>query len=140
MGSFVVGQCIRMRRTRRLIWPRTSRPEGVLPDRSNTATGRAVVTADTPAAREVFTHGETAWLCPAASPDALADAIRCLCDDPSLRRRIGRQPKNKLTRLAGHAKIDLLRRVVADDPGQFDADAGNAATAFGEDAAANESD
>jgi glycosyltransferase involved in cell wall biosynthesis len=55
------------------------------------ATGRVVVTADTPAVREVFAHGETAWLCPAANPHALADAIRRLCDDPSLRRRIGRQ-------------------------------------------------
>jgi hypothetical protein len=42
MVIFVAGQCIRMRRTRRLIWPRTSRPEGVLPERNSTATGRPV--------------------------------------------------------------------------------------------------
>src|SRR3954469_19594389 len=33
---------VRMRRTMRRMWPRTSRPDGVLPDRSSTATGRAV--------------------------------------------------------------------------------------------------
>jgi hypothetical protein len=42
MVIFVAGQWVRMRRTSRLICPRTSRPEGVFPDRNNTATGRPV--------------------------------------------------------------------------------------------------
>src|SRR4051812_12574324 len=42
----VSGQCWRMRRTRRRRWPRISAPDGVLPGRSSTATGRAVVDMD----------------------------------------------------------------------------------------------
>ena len=42
MVSLVLGQWLRMRRTRRRRWPRTSAPDGVLPGRSSTATGRAV--------------------------------------------------------------------------------------------------
>jgi glycosyltransferase involved in cell wall biosynthesis len=36
---------------------------------------RPVITADTPAAREALVNGKHAWLCPAASPEALAAAI-----------------------------------------------------------------
>ncbi|MEW6272068.1 MAG: glycosyltransferase, partial [Thermodesulfobacteriota bacterium] len=39
--------------------------------------GRAIVTADTPAIREVFAHGESAWLV-APEPRALADALLLL--------------------------------------------------------------
>jgi len=53
--------------------------------------GRPVITADTPAIREIFTHGETAWLCPPGDPEALADAVATLAADPVLRRRLGRQ-------------------------------------------------
>src|SRR5207245_10649303 len=52
----------------------------------------------------------------------------------------GRQPEIDVAGLADDAKIDFWRRVIADDSGQFDAHAGNAATAFSENAAANESD
>jgi len=55
------------------------------------AVGRPIITADTPAVREVFTHGETAWLCPPGDAAALADALRVLRDDPGLRARLGRQ-------------------------------------------------
>jgi len=53
------------------------------------AVGRPVITADTPAVREVFVHGENAWLCPLGDPAALAEAIRGLCDDLSMRQRLG---------------------------------------------------
>jgi glycosyltransferase involved in cell wall biosynthesis len=62
------------------------------------ACGRAVVTADTPAAREALTHEHEAWLCPAGDPDALADAIATLRSDTDARMRIA---------AAGH---DLFRR------------------------------
>jgi len=52
------------------------------------ATGRPVITADTPAVREVFVHGKTAWLCRAGDPAALAESIQTLADDPGLRRRL----------------------------------------------------
>jgi glycosyltransferase involved in cell wall biosynthesis len=53
--------------------------------------GRPVITADTPAVREVFVHGETAWLCPAGDAEALAHGIRTLAADVRLCERLGRQ-------------------------------------------------
>jgi glycosyltransferase involved in cell wall biosynthesis len=66
--------------------------ELVIPNKvyQSAAVGRAIITADTQAVREVFTHAETIWLCPAGDPQALADAIRVLCDDVDLRLRLGR--------------------------------------------------
>jgi glycosyltransferase involved in cell wall biosynthesis len=49
------------------------------------AVGRPVITADTPAAREVLTHGRDAWLCPPGDAAALAEALRVLRADVSLR-------------------------------------------------------
>jgi glycosyltransferase involved in cell wall biosynthesis len=53
------------------------------------AVGRPIVTADTPAVRELFTHGETAWLCRPGDPVALAAAIEAPCNDAALRQRLG---------------------------------------------------
>jgi glycosyltransferase involved in cell wall biosynthesis len=47
-----------------------------------------LVTADTPAARELLVDGESALLVPPGDPDALAAALRRLRDDPALRRRL----------------------------------------------------
>ena len=52
------------------------------------AVGRPVVTADTPAIREVFTHGENIWLVPAGDEKALAEAIVTLKSDGTLRHRL----------------------------------------------------
>lgn len=52
------------------------------------AAGMPFVTADTPAIREVFTHGKNAWLVPPGDPEALARAILALRADPGLRDRI----------------------------------------------------
>jgi len=58
------------------------------------AMGRPVVTADTPAARELLTDGADAVLVPPGDPDALAKALAALADDPERRAALGR---------AGHA-------------------------------------
>ena len=50
--------------------------------------GQAVITADSPAIRELFTDGENALLCRRGDPEALADAIRRLHGDRELLRRI----------------------------------------------------
>ena len=50
--------------------------------------GKPVITADTPAARELLTHGEDAWLCPPEDPDALAAGLLALARDPALRARL----------------------------------------------------
>jgi glycosyltransferase involved in cell wall biosynthesis len=52
------------------------------------AAGVPFITADTPAVREVFRHGENAYLIPAGKPEALADAIRYLKADRNLRNKI----------------------------------------------------
>lgn len=53
------------------------------------ACGTALVTADTPGARELLTDGRDALLVPPGDPEALAGAIRSLAADPQLTERIG---------------------------------------------------
>jgi glycosyltransferase involved in cell wall biosynthesis len=53
------------------------------------ACGTPLVTADTPAARELLTDGENALLVPPGDPAALAAAVRRLATDPDLAERIG---------------------------------------------------
>ena len=53
------------------------------------ACGTPLVTADTPAARELLVDGASALLVPAGDPEALAAAVRRLADDGALARRIG---------------------------------------------------
>jgi glycosyltransferase involved in cell wall biosynthesis len=72
--------------------------------------GRPVVTADTPAVREVLTHGETAWLCPAGDPDALAGALLALRADVEIRRRLSERGHELFTR---RFSIDALADDVA---------------------------
>jgi glycosyltransferase involved in cell wall biosynthesis len=55
------------------------------------ATQRAVVTGDTPAVRESFTHGENIWLCPTGDAAALADSITELKHRPDLRAKIAQK-------------------------------------------------
>lgn len=52
------------------------------------AMAKPVITADTPAVREVLVHQRDAWLCPAGDPQGLADAILELKSDPSERERV----------------------------------------------------
>ncbi len=53
------------------------------------AAARPVVTADTPAVREVLRDGESALLVPPGDADALAAALARLAADPALRERLG---------------------------------------------------
>ena len=55
------------------------------------ATKRPVVTGDTPAMREIFTHGENIWLCPMVDAAALADSITELKHRPDLRAEIAQK-------------------------------------------------
>jgi glycosyltransferase involved in cell wall biosynthesis len=52
------------------------------------ACGAPVVTADTPAARELLADRESALLVPPGDPEALAAAVTRLAEDPSLARRV----------------------------------------------------
>ena len=53
------------------------------------ACGAPLVTADTPAARELLHDGESALLVPAGDATALAAAVRRLAAEPGLADRIG---------------------------------------------------
>jgi len=50
--------------------------------------GKPTITADTPAAAELLTHGTNVWLVPCSDPDALAVAIEHLAADSRLRERL----------------------------------------------------
>jgi glycosyltransferase involved in cell wall biosynthesis len=52
------------------------------------ACGAPLVTADTPAARELLVDGESALLVPPGDPEALADALRRLTADPAFPGRL----------------------------------------------------
>ena len=54
------------------------------------ACGTPVVTGDTPAARELLVHEESALLVPPGDPVALAEAVERLCTDPRLAVQIAR--------------------------------------------------
>jgi glycosyltransferase involved in cell wall biosynthesis len=69
------------------------------------ACGTPVVTADTPAARELLADGESALLVPHADPDALVVALRRLASDSDLARRIG---AGGLTAYREHASEAIL--------------------------------
>ena len=71
------------------------------------ACGTPLVTADTPAARELLVDGESALLVPAGDPSALAGAVRRLADDAELARRIG---DGGLAAYREHASESVLGR------------------------------
>jgi glycosyltransferase involved in cell wall biosynthesis len=52
------------------------------------ACGVPLVTADTPAARELLADGESALLVPPGDPEALADALRRVMTEPELAQRL----------------------------------------------------
>jgi glycosyltransferase involved in cell wall biosynthesis len=55
------------------------------------ATGRPLVTTDTPGCRDIARHGFNGFCVPPGDPPALAAAIRSLVDDPALRLTMGRR-------------------------------------------------
>jgi glycosyltransferase involved in cell wall biosynthesis len=71
------------------------------------ACGTPLVTADTPAARELLADGDSALLVPAGDPEALAAAVTRLCDDRELAQRIG---DGGLAAYREHASEEVLGR------------------------------
>jgi glycosyltransferase involved in cell wall biosynthesis len=67
------------------------------------ACGTPLVTADTPAARELLVDGESALLVPPGDPEALAAALERLAGDPELAARLA---------ASGHA---VYRRRASED-------------------------
>ena len=72
------------------IFGRSAKAGRVIPNKAfqALACGTPLVTADTPAARELLVDGESALLVPAGDPDALAAALRRLAAKPELGPRL----------------------------------------------------
>lgn len=82
------------------------------------ACGAPLVTADTPAARELLADGESAVLVPAGDDVALADAVRRLAGDPEFARRIAAAGRAVYEQRASEAVLgprwrDLIERAIA---------------------------
>ncbi len=71
------------------------------------ATASPLITADTPAARELLEHGRDALLVPPGDPEALAAAVRQLATDPDLRGEIAARARETY---AAHASEEVLGR------------------------------
>ena len=78
--------------------------------------GRAIVTADTPAIREVFVPGESIYTI-APEPRALADALLVLARDGALRDRLGRGARDAVERSAAPAVRGLRLRAALAESG-----------------------
>jgi glycosyltransferase involved in cell wall biosynthesis len=81
------------------------------------ACGKAVITADSPAARELLTDGVHAQFCQAANSDDLAEKILKLYRDPALRKRLGENARQlyleKLTpQILGKQLAEILAGLV----------------------------
>jgi glycosyltransferase involved in cell wall biosynthesis len=72
------------------------------------ASGRPIVTTDTPGCREVVEHGDNGLLVPPRTPTALAEALLTLAQDPELRIEMGRQGRERAV-----AEFSLDRVVAA---------------------------
>jgi glycosyltransferase involved in cell wall biosynthesis len=62
------------------------------------ACGLPVVVSDAGGLPEVVVHGETGLVVPRDDPSALADALRCLIDQPPLRQALGRAGRERVLR------------------------------------------
>jgi glycosyltransferase involved in cell wall biosynthesis len=73
------------------IFGSTAKAKRVIPNKAfqAIACGTPLITAETPAARELLRDGESALLVPAGDPPALAEAVRKLATDAQLARALG---------------------------------------------------
>ena len=89
-----------------------------LPAAEAMACGTAVVATSAGAFPEVVADGKTGILVPPADPDALAEAIRALLEDPDLGRRMGQAGRHRVARRftwrqTARQTLDLYEDVLA---------------------------
>jgi glycosyltransferase involved in cell wall biosynthesis len=102
------------------IFGTSPKAQRVVPNKAYQALACAVplVTADTPAARELLTDGRDALLVPAGDAEALAGAVRRLAENRELAARIGREGRATYERRASERVLgdrwrSLFERAVA---------------------------
>ncbi|HYM38793.1 MAG TPA: glycosyltransferase family 4 protein [Thermoplasmata archaeon] len=79
------------------------------------ATGKAVVVADIPGVREVIEDGKEGLLADPVNPQDLAEKIRRLIENPTLRAEMGRRAREKvLARFTTETVADQILQVYAD--------------------------
>jgi glycosyltransferase involved in cell wall biosynthesis len=89
------------------IFGTTAKAQRVIPNKAfqALACGAPLITADTPAARELLVDGESALLVPSGDPQALAGAIARLAADVELARRIAAEGRATYERRASEAVL-----------------------------------
>jgi glycosyltransferase involved in cell wall biosynthesis len=75
--------------------------------------GRAIVASDLPALREVLSDGVTALLVPPGRPDALAQAIQRLAEQPALMRALAQRAAELAPRFTWRARAERLEAALA---------------------------
>ena len=89
------------------IFGTTAKAQRVIPNKAfqALACGTPLITADTPAARELLVHEESALLVPPGDAEALAGAIRRLAADAGLARKLGDGGRTAYERAASEAVL-----------------------------------
>jgi glycosyltransferase involved in cell wall biosynthesis len=92
----------------------TGKAQRVIPNKAfqALATGTPLITADTPAARELLADGQSALLVPPGDPEALAEAIHRLAADPDLMQRIAAGGRAAYERSASEAVLGQRWRAI----------------------------
>jgi glycosyltransferase involved in cell wall biosynthesis len=99
------------------IFGTTPKAQRVIPNKAfqALACGAPLVTADTPAARELLTDGESALLVPPGDPGALAEALRRLAADGQLAQRIAAGGRAAYERSASEAVLGARWQKLVED-------------------------
>jgi len=99
------------------IFGATGKAQRVIPNKAYQALacGAPLVTADTPAARELLVDGESALLVPPKDPDALAQSLRRLASDADLARRVATGGRATYERHASEPVLGARWRAIIEE-------------------------